>query len=81
MARSDDLPVRPPELICLACGWGSYGIPKAEAEEGIRQSKGRLSMDDFRCRQCNGERFRFAKEGELPPLVNLTAVVWETDSE
>jgi len=81
--RDDEsiVPVRPPELICLECDWGSCGISRAEAEERIRQSNGRLTLNDFRCARCRGTRFRLAREGELPPLVNLIAVIWEPDNE
>lgn len=85
---------RPDEVTCIRCGWVSYAVTKAEAEQNIAKFNefydaqpsevqamyaGRSSLEQYRCLRCGGTEFRPAEPGDAPKYVTLNPVIWEPD--
>ncbi|TXN41262.1 hypothetical protein FV232_09730 [Methylobacterium sp. WL30] len=85
--------IGPCEVTCLACGWVSYAVTRAEAESEVarmREYLATLSAEDRRgwseegpsvekyvCMGCGGREFRPARAEDCPDGATTNPVVWE----
>lgn len=81
------------EITCLNCGWVSFAVTKAEAEqsiadvnryfmglpEGHTDRDRRSSLDEYCCMKCRGDQFRRAIPGDAPNGCTINPAVVSDD--
>jgi ribosomal protein L37E len=84
-------------VVCRGCGWASYAVTRAWAEEQITRFNayyesadeatrssfgGPSSPSDYRCLRCDGTAFRPAlPEDRIPNYVTLSPVICDELAE
>lgn len=83
----------PGEVTCVACGWVSYAVTRAEAESEVARMNAYLatlspaarrgwspegaSVATYVCLNCGGAEFRPALPEDCPDGATVNPVIWE----